>query len=300
MAKDKLNSESVLLTPSAIISLYKFDGTNIGLPEPYYFYAGTDFDFQPVVYAGITYVPVPLEVSEFEINGQGRLPRPKLTISNINGVISKLILENQDLAGSIISRKRVFVKYLDDVNFPNNTNPWGTSDPEAAFGDEIFSINRKISENNQVVQFELACPWEIDNVKLPKRPIYALVCSFKYRDAETCGYSGPPIADKADKRFTTGYGLTLNDRGEWSSSATYNSGDYVFIKSILPANYGEVFYFVCMQNGITGKNNKPGLNSYIWKADRCSLCINGCKIRNPAGDLPFGGFPGVARSKLMV
>ena len=300
MAKDKLNSESVLSTPSAIVSLYKFDGTNIGLSEPYYFYAGTDFDFQPVVFDGITYTPIPLEITDFEIDGQGRLPRPKLSIANINGVISKLVLENQDLAGSIISKKRVFVKYLDDVNFPNNTNPWGTADPEAAFGDEIFSINRKVSENNQIVQFELACPWEIDNVKLPKRPIYALVCCFKYRDLETCGYSGPPIADKADKRFTTDYGFTLNDRGEWNSTSTYNTGDYVFIKSILPANFGETFYFVCFQNGIIGKNNKPGNNPYIWKPDRCSLCINGCKIRNPSGDLPFGGFPGVARSKLMT
>lgn len=297
MAKDKVNSQSYLLTPSAIISLYKFDGTNIGLSEPYYFFSGTDYNYQLITYAGIKYTPIPLEVSDYEIDGQGKLPRPKLTISNINGIISKLVLENQDLAGTLISRKRVFIKYLDDVNFPGGINPWGTADPEASFAEEIFFINRKVQENNQAVQFELVCPWEIDNVKLPKRLIFALTCQFQYRCAETCGYSGVPVADKANKLFTTDYGFTLTDKGEWDQNTTYNAGDYVFIISTLPTNYGEKFYFVCIKNGTIGKNNKPG-NVFFWKADQCAKTIPACKLRNPSGDLPFGGFPGVARSKL--
>jgi lambda family phage minor tail protein L len=300
MAKEKVNTDATLLTPRAVLVLYKFDGTNIGLSEPYYFYSGTDFDNQPLVYDEITYTPIPMEVTEFEIDGQGRLPRPKLTIANINGVISRLILEAKDLAGSIISKKRVFLKYIDDVNFPGGVNPWGTADPEAAFADEIFSINRKTSETKDVVQFELACPWEVDNVYLPGRLIFALICVFKYRDPETCGYSGPPIADKANKKFTDGYGFTLNDRGEWSKDSTYNAGDYVFIKSTLPINFGESFYFVCLQNNISGISNKPGSNPLTWKADQCSKNCAGCKIRNPNGALPFGGFPGVARSKLSI
>lgn len=300
MATDKVNSQSILLTPSALINLYKFDGTSIGLADPLYFYAGTDYNNQPIVYDSIEYTPIPLEVTDFEIDGQGRLPRPKLTIANINGVISKLILENQELSGASVTRKRVFVKYLDDVNFQGGSNPWGTSDPEASFAEEVFYINRKTQENKQTVQFELVCPWEVDNVKLPKRPIYALVCPFQYRCAETCRYSGIPIADKANKKFTTDYGLTLVDCGEWSKTTTYNAGDYVYISSILPQNYGEKFWYVCMSNSIVGIKNKPGKNPYVWKADQCSKNIPGCKIRNPSGDLPFGGFPGVARSKLSV
>lgn len=300
MAKENVNIESTLLTPSAILNLYKFDGTNIGLSEPYYFYAGTNFNHQPVVYAGISYTPIPLEVTDFEIDGQGRLPRPKLSIANINGFISKLILENKDLAGSIISRKRVFVKYIDDVNFQNNQNPWGTADAEAAFADEIFFINRKTSESKDAVQFELTTPWEIDNVELPKRLIFALICPFRYRDGETCGYSGPPICDKANKRFTEDYGLTLSDKGEWNSTTAYNPGDYVFIKSILPTSYGDLLYFVCFSSDIIGASNKPGTNTAVWKSCQCAKNLPACKIRNPSGDLPFGGFPGVARSKLSI
>lgn len=300
MAKDKINSEASKLTPSSLINLYKFDGTNIGLTEPYYFYAGTDFNYQNVVFDSIEYTPIPLEINDFEIDGQGRIPRPKLTIANINGVISKLILENQDLAGTVISRKRVFVKYIDDVNFQGGVNPWGTADPEASFAEEVFIINRKLSENNQVVQFELASPFEVDNVKLPKRPIYALICPIQYRCAEVCPYSGGPIADKANRRFVEDYGLTLNDRGEWSTGQTYNIGDYIFIKSVLPTSKDDIFYFVCLQNHLSAKNNKPGFNSLIWKADQCSKSLPGCKIRFPNGDLPFGGFPGVARSKLSI
>lgn len=299
MAKDKVNVNASSLNPGAVLSLFKFDGTNIGLSDPYYFYNGTNFNNQNVVFDGITYIPVPLEVTEYEIDGQGRLPRPKLSIANINGYISNLILENKDLAGSVITRKRVFVKYIDDINFEGGTNPWGTADPEAYFSDEIFFINRKTQENNQVVQFELACPWEIDNVKLPKRPIYALVCSFIYRENGTCGYSGIPIADKANKTFASGYGLTLNDRGEWSVSATYNSGDYIYIKSILPQNYGEKFYYVCVQNNTTGIVNKPGGKNFAWKGDQCPKNLAGCKLHFSTGNLPFGGFPGVARSRLM-
>lgn len=299
MAKDKVNIESTFLTPSAVLSLFKFDGTNIGLSEPYYFHNGTNYNNQSVVFNGITYYPVPLELTEFEIDGQGRLPRPKLAISNINGYISNLILQNKDLSGSIISRKRVFVKYIDDINFEGGVNPWGTADPEAYFSDEIFFINRRTQENNQVVQFELVCPWEIDNVKLPKRPIYALICSFNYREQYTCGYSGVPIADKANKTFAGGYGLTLVDKGEWTSTTTYNSGDYVYIKSILPQNNGEKFYYVCVQNGTVGLINKPGEKNTAWRGDQCPKNLPGCKLHFPTGNLPFGGFPGVARSRLM-
>lgn len=298
MATEKVNAESILLTPSAVLNLFKFDGTNIGISDIMYFYAGTNYNNQPVVFDGITYTPVPLHIDEYEIDGQGRLPRPKLTISNIGGFISNLILQNKDLSGSVINRKRVFVKYIDDINFTGGVNPWGTADPEAAFSDEIFFINRKTQENNQNVQFELVCPWEIDNVKLPKRPIYALICSFYYRESGSCGYSGVPIGDKANKTFTSGYGLTLVDRGEWNKTNVYNAGDYVFIKSILPTNYGETFYYVCIQNNISGTINKPTNNVNAWRGDQCPKNIAGCKLRFPSGYLPFGGFPGVARSKL--
>lgn len=299
MAKDKVNTEATLLTPSAVLNLFRFDGTNIGLENIMYFYAGTDFNNQPVTFDGIEYTPMPLEITEFEINGQGRLPRPKLTIANANGFVSNLILQNKDLSGSVITRKRVFVKYIDDINFEGGINPWGTADPEAFFSDEVFFINRRLSENKEIVQFELVCPWEIDNVKLPKRPIYALVCSFNYRENFTCGYSGAPIGDKANKTFTSGYGLTLTNKGEWNSITVYQPGDYVYVSSILPQNYGDKFYYVCVQSNISGIKTKPGTGTFAWIADQCPKNLAGCKLRFPSGSLPFGGFPGVARSRLV-
>lgn len=179
MAKKETIAESNKFNPSAILNLFKVALYGI---NTMYFYAGTAFDLDPIIFNGIAYAPVPLEMEEFEIDGRGRLPRPKITISNVQGIISNIILSQRDLVGAVVTRTRVFYKYIDDVNFPNNINPWGVADAEAAFSEEVYYINRKLLENKEIVQFELTTPWEVDNEKLPKRTIFALICGFQYRE----------------------------------------------------------------------------------------------------------------------
>ena len=48
-------------------------------------------------------------------------------------------------------------------------NPFGTPDPTAEFPQEIYTIDRKSSENREVVVFELASVLDLAGIRVPKR-----------------------------------------------------------------------------------------------------------------------------------
>ena len=48
-------------------------------------------------------------------------------------------------------------------------NPLGTPDPTAEFPREIYKIDRKSTENRDIVEFELAAPFDLAGVRSPKR-----------------------------------------------------------------------------------------------------------------------------------
>ena len=48
-------------------------------------------------------------------------------------------------------------------------NTLGTPDPTAEFPREIYKIDRKATENREVVQFELAAPFDLAGIRSPKR-----------------------------------------------------------------------------------------------------------------------------------
>lgn len=286
--------EQTSFTPTALITLYQLDGTTIGMPTIFYFCDGVRTNFQPVVFNGITYFPLPINIDSFGTNGTGTLPRPRLSVSNINGFISALLLQNENLVGAVVTRIRVFARFLDAVNFPNGVNPYGTPDPSAAYPPEPYYINRKITENPQIVQFELASVLEMQNVKLPRRLIIANTCTWKYRDTLSCNYSGVPIADQKNKVFGTGgYGLSLTDKGAYNAATTYAPGDYVVIYSNIPQFSNIPVYYVCISasTGIYPVNN-PG----NWVADSCAKSIAACKLRFTNTPLRGSFFPGVTRA----
>lgn len=292
------NLEQASLAPSTLLSLFILDASFLGGPT-LYFYDGTNMNYTSVVFNGVSYMGLPLQVEGFELDGKGTLPRPKLRCANLNGLVSSYLLANDDLAGAKVIRRRVFARFIDNQNFPNNKNPYGSPDPTAAYPDDIFYVNRKVTENKQYVEFELATSLEIDNVKLPNRQILAGICSFKYRDPETCGYTGIPIADKNNNFFSAApYSFaSLYNSGLWDYKWTYKSGDYVYTISQNPKTLGDQIFFICNANNVSGSGNNPAKNMSNWIPDLCSKRILGCRCRYPLPqDLRFGGFPGVSRS----
>ena len=182
---EKITSEIQKLAPSAIIEVFELNGQSIGASS-YYFHAGTNELNQDIVWQGQTYVRFPIEASGFETSGQGQLPRPKLKVSNYMSAITAILLSYNDLVGAKIIRKRTLKKYLDAVNFQSG-NP--SADSTAAFPDDIFYIDRKVSESRDLVEFELISALDLAGIKLPRRQIISNVCTWKYRGGE-CGYTG--------------------------------------------------------------------------------------------------------------
>ena len=185
-AVKKVSQEIQNLSPSAVIEMFVLE---IGASENewVYFHAGTNQLYKDIVWQGQTYMALPIEATGFDISTQGTLPRPKLTIANIQGLFSSLIRQYDDLIGARIVRKRTFAKYMDAVNFPDG-NP--TADPNVAFPDDIWYIDKKEQETKYTIQWELASAFDLQGVQLPRRQIIQNYCQWIYRSGE-CGYDGP-------------------------------------------------------------------------------------------------------------
>jgi lambda family phage minor tail protein L len=212
-----ITSEIQKLAPSAVIELFEVDTTDLG-GELLRFHAGTNGLLQRIVWQGNEFDPFPVKVSGFELSGSGSLPRPKLQVANVTGVITSLVLQYQDLLGAKVTRKRTLAKYLDAVNFPGGTNP--TADPTAEFVDDVFFIDRKSTETRDAVEFELAASIDLQGVMLPRRQIIQNVCAWRYRGTE-CGYAGTNYFDAGDQPVAT---LALDVCGKRLSSCKLRFG----------------------------------------------------------------------------
>ena len=179
-----------LLEPGALVELFELDGSNIGgslLRFHGYTQVGT------ITWQGNIYDAWPIQAEGFE-KTSAQQPVPKISVGNIDGSISSLCLNFQDLVGATVKVHKTLGKYLDAVNF-GGTNP--TADPTQEIPPETWFIERKASEDNELVQFELSSALNFGGVMLPRRQIIANVCPWGYRSTE-CGYTGGPVADVND------------------------------------------------------------------------------------------------------
>jgi lambda family phage minor tail protein L len=182
------------LNPSAIIELFEvhLDNTLHGSTDVYRFHAGANADIDGnVVFNGNTYTRIPVKADGFEMTNTGTLPRPTLTISNLDGTMTTLLLlvnattAGNDLGGAEVRRIRTLKKFLDGET---------AADPNAKFPDERWFIDRKANESRDSVTFELASKFDLAGQKLPKRQIVANVCQWVYRSSE-CSYTGDDYYD---------------------------------------------------------------------------------------------------------
>ena len=181
------------LDPGVLIEVFTLDATGIG-GEVFNFHAGTNGLQNDLVWQGVTYTRYPVEAEGFELKATGTAPRPKLRASNIGGVLGRAIHDVDDLVGAKITRKRTFLRYLDAVNFEGG-NP--SADPNVSFSDDVYFVDRKVTENKVMIEWELVSAMDLAGVKLPNRQIIANVCPWKYRGPE-CNYTGGPVADFLD------------------------------------------------------------------------------------------------------
>lgn len=189
-----LAADIASLQPGALVELFDLDMSIIG-GDVFHFHAGTNQLGGSVVFGGVTYLPMPIAAAGFAKSGSGPFPRPVLTVSNVGGAITALILEHQDLIGCKVTRRRTLAQYLDAVNFPGGVNP--TADPTQEYPRDIYTISRRASETQQAVQFELANPVDQPGLTLPARVVMKNTCTWTYKSAE-CGYVPGPMFDTND------------------------------------------------------------------------------------------------------
>lgn len=195
-----IETEIQSLSPSAIVELFVLDATNIPEGELMYFHAGTNALSQPVVWQGVTYTPLPIEAEGFDVSTQGTLPRPKVRVANVDGLLSAAVAASDDLVGAKFTRKRTFARYLDAVNFPGGVNPEANASQH--FSDDIWYVEQKISENRYVIEWELSSALDLQGVTLPSRQVIQNTCWWRYRGPE-CSYVGTPF-DTNDLPSTVG------------------------------------------------------------------------------------------------
>lgn len=264
MATQSLNSALSDLLPDTIIELYEVD---LGEQEGVFRFHPGIISTESIVFDKKPYFPIPIDASSFESRGDGRLPRPNVTIANTDGFFTDILKQREDLIGNIFIRKRVYLKYIDSENFTNNFNPFSIPDASKRFEDDYYIINRKTEENKFLLQFELVSPLEYEDAKLPARIMIANFCPWVYRgrgcrygkridyanqeinneniqanaenffitNGENLGNLGLPVSDENDKLFfeEEGYGITaITWRGDYDNSISdYVVGDIVRIKS---------------------------------------------------------------------
>lgn len=172
-----------------LVEMFVLDSTSIPGGGIVRFYSGKNRAGGDLVWQGNTYSAFPITASGFDLTGKGTLPRPTISVANVDGTVGLLVRDLKDLIGAVVTRKRTIAKYLDAVNFPNGINV--TADPTQFLPDDIYLIERKSVETKDVITFELASSMDVHGAKVPARPIQATVCAWisRYKGLE-CTYAG--------------------------------------------------------------------------------------------------------------
>jgi lambda family phage minor tail protein L len=143
-------------------------------------------NFSGVSFESQEYQAIGIELSGFDLIGQGQIPNPNVTISNVGRIISNWmyrckVTPNYRLEGCTVTRRTTQKKFLDGQ--PNS------QDAIREFTPDIFQLEQVSEETYAAVKFKLATPFDIENTTLPSR-LALRSCSSIYRGSE-CGYQGP-------------------------------------------------------------------------------------------------------------
>jgi len=194
---DLFETEKQKFSPSNLVTMFDLDLTTIIGGVGVLQFTSTAFESEAVVWQGNMYTPIPIEADGFEISSSGSLPAPTLRVLNTTSLQSSVIALN-DLLGATLTRTRTFKTFLDDG---------ATPDPTAYFPQDVFKVDRKISQNKVFIEWELAASIDQEGRMIPGRQIIRDYCTHIYRrydtdtadfnyDQATCPYTGGLFFDE--------------------------------------------------------------------------------------------------------
>jgi lambda family phage minor tail protein L len=237
------------------------------------FHGSKNFD-KNIIFQNKEYIFIPCEFNDFETTSDGRQARPKLKVGNINNYFSRVLQDRGDLIGKNFNRKKILAKDLDDANFIDGKNPFGTSFFNTYIAFDKLIVNAKLSENLNFVELELVTKVDVESLTVPARKVTNDTCSWNYR-CYGCNYGnnrkyegpvdinakistpsgtdpafnkflGVPVADENDKVFIQNYSSFSNNgnyeipslkyKGEWLSTVSYAIGDFIYIDALSNTN----------------------------------------------------------------
>ncbi|ROU13682.1 phage minor tail protein L [Kluyvera ascorbata] len=206
-----LNADYQKLEPGNAVRLFEVDGTGFGIAEVLYFHAqniphteaeilaaGGDESKLParsIWWQGNEYKAWPCQIEGVEASTEGSGAEPVLSVGNLDGSITALCLAYDDLLQAKVTIHDTLAQYLDAENFPEG-NP--SADPQQEKL-KVFYIDAKNSETNEVVEFKLTSPMDLQGLMIPTRQLHSL-CTWcirnQYRSGDGCDYAGTRYFDK--------------------------------------------------------------------------------------------------------
>tara|TARA_Y100000004_G_scaffold193902_1_gene257300 strand:+ start:1832 stop:2560 length:729 start_codon:yes stop_codon:yes gene_type:complete len=160
------------LLPGRLVELFDLDLSEIPGETAIYRWCSSFQESGDVVWKGNTYTPLPIQASGFETVSKGTLPTPTLRMANAKLVPSAIINDIGDPLGAKVTRWRVHEKYLDGNSLAN---------PNEHYPVDVFQVERKKTENQLFVEFELSSYLDKEGIRLPRRPVLRNACLQRYR-----------------------------------------------------------------------------------------------------------------------
>jgi len=137
-----------------------------------------DIQFRDTGGTARTYITIPAEADGFSVNSDGAYSRPEITIANALSTFKTSIgnLDYEDLIGRRITKRTTLKKYL--------VGESGDATPPVEFPKTTYVIDRIKDKTLVSITFELAAPFDLAGLMLPKRVIIGGACPWKYTGAD--------------------------------------------------------------------------------------------------------------------
>lgn len=168
-------SDSQRANVGELVVLFILDATLLG--DTIYYFTQSRFETKAVSWNGHVFQPADCEADGFEMDGQGSMPTPSFRVSNVPDasgyrILNALVASAEDGLGAVLTRIRILRKYLDGEP---------SADPTAIYPLDIFSVERKKTQDDAMIEWELAAAMDQEGSMLPGRLVLRDVCGWQYR-----------------------------------------------------------------------------------------------------------------------
>lgn len=130
--------------------------------------------------AELEYIALPIEAEGFDYQSNGAISRPILKVSILESTFSSSLggLRYEDLIGTKLVKRTTLKKYL-----VGEASDVGAGLAPIEYPRTSYSIDRIKQKTFMEITFELAAPFDLQGVTLPRRVVVGGSCPFRYKGA---------------------------------------------------------------------------------------------------------------------